>query len=535
MLLHKKLTALLAACMFANSFASSAFALTSSNPVLTTDVTAKVTSHHGVVFKRDFVDFVKQTYGDPIPVADQDKLREGMQIGTGNDSWAEVQWANVRTRAWSNTLFAVAPNKRLVYLAGGEMLFRLDKHRPDKNQPYYIWTKVLQARIRGTTVLVQAKANTTRFTVMEGFVDIWNRLDHSHVTLSPGVVYEVKGFDMSKQVPLPDLKSSKSTAEPADKTSSDTGNGVAPYKPSPLFVPNTEDKTVQDVTYDSKTFMPLFQSKYEQTNVYASNSHALQNHALVTGLNGPIDSIDLISAAQRELPGFNSIVPIKTADSARLERIVYKNLQVKGVPTNADWYVGKSFVGKISQLSFVDLQPKGVIFNPTTQLQTAVAPRTPSIAPMSAVLPYGGIIPLNGIMTEKRVNLDEDVPAPVQEFAQPNLGTSSSAVENVPSVVPGMCTTPPNVNNTFSSTSGMVVPIGSPTMVNGSSFTSSGGAASAAVMHGAAGAAFAPAVSGPGVSLNVNGAVTNIAPASAASFSNSINNTLNNLSGSKLK
>jgi hypothetical protein len=419
LLLQKRLTAMLAACLFVSGVVP-ADALTNANPAVTTDVVATVTAHRGVVFKRDFTDFVKQNYGDPMAVNDMDKLREGMQIGTGNESWAEVQWPNVRTRAWANTVFSVAPNKRLVYLAGGEMLFRLDKNRPNKDQPYYIWTKVLQARIRGTTVLVQAKGNTTRFTVMEGVVDIWNRLDRSHVSLTPGVVYEVKGFDMSKQMPLPDLKSSGSTAEPAASTGGTT-DSIAPYK-APTNISGSGDKSVHDITFDSQSFVPVFQDKYQQTNVYASNSHAIQNHPLVTSVNGPIDSLGLIQQAQRDLPGYNSAIPIplpilKLADQSKVDRVIAKNVAVKGVPTNADWYVGKTFSSKVSQLAFVDLQPKGVVFNPN-QVPAAAAPMAtvPSASRVATFIP-APVLPVLTPYTGKTIDLDESVPAPVQEFA----------------------------------------------------------------------------------------------------------------------
>ena len=152
---------------------------------------AKLTEAHGETFKRGFVDWTKETWGEPEPAKKGDRLHEGMQLGTGKKSWAQVSWPHVTTRAWADSVFAVAPNQRLVFLMNGEMLFNLSKHRKDKRD-FIVWTKVLQARIRGTTVLVQSIGNRSRLTVLEGTVDAMNRLDRSVVRLTPGVIYEIE-------------------------------------------------------------------------------------------------------------------------------------------------------------------------------------------------------------------------------------------------------------------------------------------------------------------------------------------------------
>ena len=152
---------------------------------------ARLSEGHGTIFKRAFIDWTKETWGEPVSAKIGDELYEGMQLGTGDKSWAQISWPNVTTRAWSNTVVAVAPNQRIVYLMGGEMLFNLKKDRKDKGD-YVVWTKVLQARIRGTTVLVQSTALFSRLCVLEGIVDVMNRLDHSVVRVTPGVVFEIR-------------------------------------------------------------------------------------------------------------------------------------------------------------------------------------------------------------------------------------------------------------------------------------------------------------------------------------------------------
>lgn len=99
-------------------------------------LTAKLTEKHGHVYKRSFVDWNREQWGDPAPAHLGEHLAEGMQLGTGDKSWAQLTWKNVSARAWENSVYAIAPNQRLVYLMGGEMLFQLDKKRKDKRSCY---------------------------------------------------------------------------------------------------------------------------------------------------------------------------------------------------------------------------------------------------------------------------------------------------------------------------------------------------------------------------------------------------------------
>lgn len=394
---HKRMIAVLAACLTWGAFSLPVDATVGANPALGQDVSATLTSKHGNVFKRSFRDWNREQWGDPETAQVSDELKEGMQIGTGNESWAEVTWPNVKTRAWSNTVFAVAPNKRLVYLTGGEMLFRLDKNRKDK-EDYFIWTKVLQARIRGTTVLVQAKGPVTRFTVLEGVVEIKNRLDNSRATLKPGAVYEIKGYSITNRTPLPALNNAEGS------TSAD------PSTQSPLSAPKKFDGSINDVAYDEANYLPLFQDKFATTNLYAANSEALLNHPLLTA-GGTIDSLPLIQAQQKELPGYSKFLPIKMADSARLTKVVSSSVLPVAVPSKADYFVGQS-VGsdiKLPATAYGDLPPKGVVLNPSSTVATQ---RT--IVPSAAIAPKTVMPPIPGLMLPVP---DDSAPAKVFDEA----------------------------------------------------------------------------------------------------------------------
>jgi hypothetical protein len=216
------------------------------------------------------------------------------------------------------------------------------------------------------------------------------------------------------------------------------------------------------------------------------------------------------------------------------------------VPTNADWYVGKSFSGKISQMAFVDLQPKGVVFNPTQSVQSAVAPMAnfPLVNRVAAFTP--GPIPVLPPFTGKTVDLDESVPAPVQEFAQPTANADELVGGTTDAGLSGLKST--NVG-AFSTTSGAASLGPSLNSATTGAAAAISGAANAAALRGPAGAGFAPAVSTPtnvittGSVLNINtvpsgingvGALVRPINAGGAQFGNALNNTLNNLGGIKL-
>ncbi len=167
------------------------FIPTSQGSRLAEDHYAILTEAHNRVYKRDFVDWSKEIWGDPSPAKKGEMLREGMQVGTATKSWAEISWPSVTTRSWENSVVAISPGKRLVYLLNGEMLFQLDKNRKDKGDTV-IWTRVLQLRLHGTSVLVQAMTDFTRVAVLEGEIDITNRYDNSVISLKPGAVYELR-------------------------------------------------------------------------------------------------------------------------------------------------------------------------------------------------------------------------------------------------------------------------------------------------------------------------------------------------------
>lgn len=223
-------------------------------------------------------------WSEPEPARQGDMLHEGMQIGTGEHSRAQVTWPKVTTRVWSNSVYAIAPNQRLVYLLGGEMLYQLDKKRKRKSE-YYVWTKLIQARMRGTTVLFQSSENTTRMTVLEGCAEVLNRLDKSVIRVKPGVVVEVTEKQVSSSVPSAGGASYTGTTD-GESRSIASGPGVQ-----------------------------IFDTASSTTAIYAADSAVLLNNPLLLSFEGSLKSLSLVrdalgSVASQGAAGLSSVAEI---------------------------------------------------------------------------------------------------------------------------------------------------------------------------------------------------------------------------------
>jgi hypothetical protein len=376
---------------------------------------AQLTEAHGTIFKRSFVDWTKQLWGDPEPAKVGDMLKEGMQLGTGDKSWAQVTWPNVTTRAWSNTVFAVAPNQKLVYLLGGEMLFNLDKHRKDKSE-YIVWTKVLQARIRGTTVLVQSGADSSRISVLEGTIDVMNRIDHSVIRINPGVVYEInhltglvtphssRAGDPGSAKPMPPANGDSPHQGPADKANQGPnspgpmGNGPGqagpPIAQAPNGMPNAEPGQ-QPLAFSGGalpgvqsgllpnigipgTQQQVFETPQSITTLQNVNTQSIMEHPLVVGFEQPLPSLSLVETAMSKIPanlnvatginpGVNQGIGVGAAsgkgDAINPAQLIASNAHILRVPVSHDYRVGQN-VGTLFSVpdgAFSNWPPLGYI------------------------------------------------------------------------------------------------------------------------------------------------------------------------------
>lgn len=371
-------------------------------PSSSSAISAKVSETHGTVFKRGFVDWEKEEWADPEPAKSGDNLDEGMQVGTGDKSWAEVTWPTVTTRAWANSVFAVAPNQRLVYLLGGQMLFNLDKHRKDKKD-FFVWTKVLQARIRGTTVMVQCTPEVSRITVLEGVAEVMNRLDRSVVKVNPGAVYEIRTPGTAPLPPnvsqAPATENTAPTpntiAEDIVETTDESVNDQVPLKLTdkplsqlPEIAQTMKDavfhdgyEAIENASYDggrkvrpklvltdlhdmamsSEAPILVFANGKSETRLYPANAHGLLTHPLVQGFNIRLPSLALV---QTSLNNLHPLLPPPNLPSPNLTN----NLPILNGPLVST----DTLTGVVDNVSITSNQL------PTTLVQNAAILRVPT-------------------------------------------------------------------------------------------------------------------------------------------------------------
>jgi hypothetical protein len=103
-----------------------------------------------------------------------DLLPNGSVVQTGKEtkSFAELKWGTGKiTRIWKDSIVRVFCRESgrvdTVCVLGGSMLFRKD-HKDPEDPDQWVETKLLQARIHGTTVTVHVLPYETKFKVVEG-------------------------------------------------------------------------------------------------------------------------------------------------------------------------------------------------------------------------------------------------------------------------------------------------------------------------------------------------------------------------------
>lgn len=286
-----------------------------------------LTEAKGVVEKREHPDWAGSPSSNFVPVSRGERLNEGWQVATGDRSYAQLTWPDVTHRAWANSIYSLAPNHRIVYLQSGQMLFALDKHRKDKRE-YVLWTNLLQARVRGTTVFAQSNGKHSQITVLEGYIDVLNRKDKSVVRVYPGAVYDIQETDGA------------------------TSQGLAPV---------TTGQGVQ-----------LFKTTNTVVSVFAPNTNALYQQPMVTGFQSPLPSLPLIKSQLASLP---NVLTTPGAAVSTITSALGKLAQIIRVPTGVDYLIGQQ-VGTIFKLpadAISYFPPVGMIDGGSAQLPDGIA------------------------------------------------------------------------------------------------------------------------------------------------------------------
>lgn len=346
------------------------------------DDLARLTEAKGDVYKRGFVDWNKDEWGDPLPATKGDSLHEGMQVGTGDRSWAQVSWTNVDARAWANSVYALAPNQRLVYLLNGEMLVKLSKKR-NKKDPYYVWTNLIQARMRGTTVLMQTTATVSRITVLEGTIDVLNRHDRSIVRLTPGVVYEVRASGaLEKKLTARFKNAVQGRGMSADRASYGDISSVAGNTHSsgnanatPLLLLPQAGGQLTSIVEGVHQSLPLFKTTSTVTTLLVASVSNLLSHPLLTGFTDTLSSLPLIETSLGQVTGIlaeptgsASILPLSDGKplpggiSHQTDKLLGQAAQVLTVPQTVAYSIGPD-AGKVLSLpqTIASFPPQGII------------------------------------------------------------------------------------------------------------------------------------------------------------------------------
>lgn len=277
------------------------------------------TAVKGIVSKSLPADSSRSSYGDFSTLKMSEKLPEGTLVKTGAESLCEISWMVPgkipagKTRLWANSIATVSTRARLVHLQKGELIHKKTKGTADQ----FIETKLLQARIHGTTVDVKVDfvgdTEVDKITVLEtdskSGVEVLNRLNGSKVSLRPGIVLEIRGA----------IKADASA--PSGSQNSTSHLCLKPDKGELIF-------------QDSKS----------QTLAYVANSKAVLDHPLVRGKGelSEIDSIDLIRRDMAKVPSSDDVLGniLEAAiNIGKPDKLITKNLSISSVP-KTKYYVG---------------------------------------------------------------------------------------------------------------------------------------------------------------------------------------------------
>ncbi len=259
---------------------------------LTGEAGAHLTDAHNRVDKRLKIQPHKQGWGALVPAKLGDSLPEGTQLHTGDSSWAQISWPRVSTRIWENSIVAIEPNKRVVYLFDGQLLFNLDKDSSSgskSNKEFEIWTKLIQARVRGTTFIVQSCKDFCRFSVLEGKLELTNKIDGSIIEIKPGVIYEVR---VGAAPPATWIREESEGASPLQGPWQSPGQGPSlnsgPRAPElikskgSLPLKHTESEIqmkANELAKGDPKLREIYVAKLREMNVVESKKLALENEA----------------------------------------------------------------------------------------------------------------------------------------------------------------------------------------------------------------------------------------------------------------
>lgn len=338
------------------------------------NVVARLKKLRGEVLKSEPIN--PSTMSNFLTAMENDGLVEGTYIQTGKNGMTDLNWeeSGITSRLFFNTLVRIAPMARTVFLDKGQLVFQ--KH--PRNADCLIDTKRLQARIHGTTVKISSneREDTLLVTESESYVDVYNKMDGSHVRLTPGVLLEVRGklMTLRQKASIQDQNREQLIAEE---------NGL-------------------DLRYNPNKGELIFQEKNSSTVAYTANATAVLSDPLIVGDKdfAPISSIDLIRSTMSKFPGSDNLIgnAVESCQSifnnGKADKAIAKGLKIESVPTKVGYYIGPN-VGadksiSLPEMAYTDYQPLGILKNHDWSKKNIASNKfQPSVAHVSIpVLPY---------------------------------------------------------------------------------------------------------------------------------------------------
>lgn len=348
-------------------------------PAFAESIETKVTEIDGNVFKREIIDLVSRGLGRTTPLKLEDALVENTQVGTGPGSRCELSWPSIKARLGGDTVLQIQPDKRIVYLAKGEVLIRQQKDSAGK---LTIWSPVLRATLLGTTVIMQQTPTVTRFTVLEGSVELRNLVDEGVLILRPGVVYEyISPFEKpyvsdapknSKDeairqfwLPFDPFWEKKPPEHPVEGDFNWTLEGKRLDEPSP------------NVFNENMAPLELFQTPRSLSRIWILDCGRINLHPLLSKFKEPIDSASMIQNEFIQLPTICHPSTHPSVDNAMKLRnnLLGKSVMVTLGPSKVKFKVGK-------ELGYQYSMPHAPsVPDTTTSDKSKTPPKKPPLAP----------------------------------------------------------------------------------------------------------------------------------------------------------
>jgi len=245
----------------------------------------RLTEVHGEVSEQAFPDWLQEPTTAWKSGIAGDTIDEHLLIKTGTNSMAEICTDRVLLRADAESKLAVSANQHLVYLQNGSILFHVAKDTKSKSpSSFYVWTNLVQARTQGATILVQCHQNQSTISVLEGSVELLNKIDHSVVSLAPGVMYLVATSAKEQPVPLAAALCA-SPAIPIFKTAKTISLAalIDPMQAMQHTLLRNFDKPCPSISNIAETMSDM-QAKLETHDRSATATHLLHNSLTIVSV-----------------------------------------------------------------------------------------------------------------------------------------------------------------------------------------------------------------------------------------------------------